>query len=35
MDEIHLSSSQLMHFAREAKFNGDYQQAIQYYQEVK
>ncbi|XP_028279197.1 cilia- and flagella-associated protein 70-like isoform X2 [Parambassis ranga] len=31
---IHLSSSQLRHFAREAHLTGDYQQAAQYYQEL-
>ena len=34
-EEIHLSVSQLRHFAREANLTGDYQQAVQYYQEVK
>uniref|UniRef100_A0A8C4I3U0 Tetratricopeptide repeat protein 18 n=1 Tax=Dicentrarchus labrax TaxID=13489 RepID=A0A8C4I3U0_DICLA len=34
-DEIQLSSSQLRHFAREAQLTGDYQQAVQYYQEVE
>lgn len=34
VDEIQLSSSQLQHFAREAQVIGDYQLAIQYYQEV-
>lgn len=34
VDEIHLSSSQLQHFAREAQAIGDYQLAVQYYQEV-
>nr|XP_046250293.1 cilia- and flagella-associated protein 70 [Scatophagus argus] len=33
-DEIQLSSSQLRHFAREALLTGDYQQAINYYQEL-
>ncbi|XP_070762191.1 cilia- and flagella-associated protein 70 [Enoplosus armatus] len=33
-DEIQLSSSQLRHFAREAQLTGDYQQAVQYYQEL-
>lgn len=35
VDEIHLSSSQLQHFAREAQVIGDYQLAVQYYQEVR
>lgn len=35
VDEIHLSSSQLQHFAREARVIGDYQLAVQYYQEVR
>lgn len=35
LDEIQLSSSQLRHFAREAQLTGDYQQAVQYYQQVK
>lgn len=34
-DEIHLSTSQLRHFAKEAQLTGDYQQAAQYYQEVQ
>ncbi|XP_035855669.1 cilia- and flagella-associated protein 70 isoform X3 [Sander lucioperca] len=34
LNEIHLTSSQLSHFAREAKLTGDYQQAVQYYQEL-
>ncbi|XP_059213993.1 cilia- and flagella-associated protein 70 isoform X2 [Centropristis striata] len=34
LDEIQLSSSQLRHFAREAQLTGDYQQAVQYYQEL-
>lgn len=34
VDEIHLSSSQLQHFAREAQAIGNYQLAAQYYQEV-
>ncbi|KAG8001216.1 Cilia-and flagella-associated protein 70 [Nibea albiflora] len=34
LDEIQLSSSQLRHFAREAQLMGDYQQAVQYYQEL-
>ncbi|KAM4592406.1 cilia- and flagella-associated protein 70-like [Odontesthes bonariensis] len=33
-NEIHLCSSQLRHFAREAKLTGNYQQASQYYQEL-
>ncbi|XP_068581049.1 cilia- and flagella-associated protein 70 isoform X2 [Cebidichthys violaceus] len=33
-DEIQLSSSQLRHFAREAQLTGDYQQAVQYHQEL-
>ncbi|CAK6974928.1 cilia- and flagella-associated protein 70 [Scomber scombrus] len=33
-DEIHLSTSQLRHFAKEAQLTGDYQQAAQYYQEL-
>ncbi|XP_049452131.1 cilia- and flagella-associated protein 70 isoform X2 [Epinephelus fuscoguttatus] len=33
-DEIQLSSSQLRNFAREAQLTGDYQQAVQYYQEL-
>ncbi|XP_036950713.1 cilia- and flagella-associated protein 70 isoform X3 [Acanthopagrus latus] len=33
-EEIHLSVSQLRHFAREANLTGDYQQAVQYYQEL-
>ncbi|XP_077941972.1 cilia- and flagella-associated protein 70 isoform X3 [Gasterosteus aculeatus] len=33
-DEIQLSSSQLRHFAREAQLVGDYQQAVQHYQEL-
>ncbi|XP_031704683.1 cilia- and flagella-associated protein 70 [Anarrhichthys ocellatus] len=33
-DEIQLSSSQLRHFGREAQLTGDYQQAVQYYQEL-
>ncbi|XP_070822382.1 cilia- and flagella-associated protein 70 [Chaetodon trifascialis] len=33
-DEIQLSSSQLRQFAREAQLTGDYQQAVQYYQEL-
>ncbi|XP_039983344.1 cilia- and flagella-associated protein 70 [Xiphias gladius] len=33
-DTIQLSSSQLRHFAREAQLTGDYQQAVQYYQEL-
>lgn len=35
VDEIHLSSSQLQYFAREAQVIGDYQLAVQYYQEVR
>lgn len=35
VEEIHLSSSQLQHFAREAQVIGDYQRAVQYYQEVR
>lgn len=35
VDEIHLSSSQLHHFAREAQALGDFQLAVQYYQEVR
>lgn len=35
VDEIHLSSSQLQHFAREAELVGNYQMAVQYYQEVR
>ncbi|XP_039651680.1 cilia- and flagella-associated protein 70 isoform X1 [Perca fluviatilis] len=34
LNEIQLTSSQLSHFAREAKLTGDYQQAVQYYQEL-
>ncbi|XP_029702607.1 cilia- and flagella-associated protein 70 isoform X2 [Takifugu rubripes] len=34
VDEIHLSSSQLQHFAREAQAVGDYQLAVQYHQEL-
>ncbi|XP_070687791.1 cilia- and flagella-associated protein 70 [Pempheris klunzingeri] len=34
LDEVHLSSSQLRHFAREAQLTGDYQQAAWYYQEL-
>ncbi|XP_042342588.1 cilia- and flagella-associated protein 70 [Plectropomus leopardus] len=34
VDEIQLSSSQLRHFAREAQLTGDFQQAVQYYQEL-
>lgn len=34
VDEIHPSSSQLQHFAREAQAIGDYQLAALYYQEV-
>ncbi|CAF99918.1 unnamed protein product [Tetraodon nigroviridis] len=34
VDEIHLSSPQLQHFAREAQVIGDYQLAVQYYQEL-
>uniref|UniRef100_A0A671TSU6 Cilia and flagella associated protein 70 n=1 Tax=Sparus aurata TaxID=8175 RepID=A0A671TSU6_SPAAU len=34
LTEIQLSASQLRHFAREANLTGDYQQAVQYYQEV-
>nr|XP_020464492.1 cilia- and flagella-associated protein 70 isoform X3 [Monopterus albus] len=33
-DEIHLNSSQLRHFAKEAQLTGDYQQAAQYCQEL-
>ncbi|XP_061570368.1 cilia- and flagella-associated protein 70-like [Cololabis saira] len=33
-DEIHLHSSQLRSFAREAQLTGNYQQAAQYYQEL-
>ncbi|XP_010782059.1 tetratricopeptide repeat protein 18-like [Notothenia coriiceps] len=33
-DEMQLSSSQLRHFSREAQLTGDYQQAVQYYQEL-
>ncbi|KAA8595755.1 hypothetical protein FQN60_011046, partial [Etheostoma spectabile] len=33
-NEIQLTSSQLSHFAREAQLTGDYQQAVQYYQEL-
>uniref|UniRef100_A0A8D3CEF5 Cilia and flagella associated protein 70 n=1 Tax=Scophthalmus maximus TaxID=52904 RepID=A0A8D3CEF5_SCOMX len=33
-DAIHLSSSQLEHFAEEALLTGDYEQAAQYYQEL-
>ncbi|XP_044039092.1 cilia- and flagella-associated protein 70 isoform X3 [Siniperca chuatsi] len=33
-DEIQLSSSQLRHFAKEAQLTGDYQHAVQYYQEL-
>ncbi|XP_045888141.1 cilia- and flagella-associated protein 70 isoform X2 [Micropterus dolomieu] len=33
-NEIQLNSSQLRHFAREAQLTGDYQQAVQYYQEL-
>ncbi|KAJ4947693.1 hypothetical protein JOQ06_009726 [Pogonophryne albipinna] len=32
--EMQLSSSQLRHFSREAQLTGDYQQAVQYYQEL-
>lgn len=35
LDEIQLSPSQLRYFAREAQLTGDYQQALQYYQQVK
>lgn len=35
LGEIQLSSSQLRHFAREAQLTGNYQQAVQYYQQVK
>ncbi|XP_029314601.1 cilia- and flagella-associated protein 70 isoform X2 [Cottoperca gobio] len=34
LDEIQLSSSQLRHFAREARLTGDYQLAAQYFQEL-
>uniref|UniRef100_A0A671TSS1 Cilia and flagella associated protein 70 n=1 Tax=Sparus aurata TaxID=8175 RepID=A0A671TSS1_SPAAU len=34
LTEIQLSASQLRHFAREANLTGDYQQAVQYYQEL-
>ncbi|XP_034736596.1 cilia- and flagella-associated protein 70 isoform X2 [Etheostoma cragini] len=34
LNEIQLTSSQLSHFAKEAQFTGDYQQAVQYYQEL-
>ncbi|XP_061526309.1 cilia- and flagella-associated protein 70 isoform X3 [Phycodurus eques] len=33
-DEIHLSTSHLKHFAREAQLIGDYHVAVQYYQEL-
>ncbi|KAM9764632.1 cilia- and flagella-associated protein 70 [Menidia menidia] len=33
-DEIHLHSSQLRHFAREAQLTGNYPQAAHYYQEL-
>ncbi|XP_049573294.1 cilia- and flagella-associated protein 70 isoform X2 [Syngnathus scovelli] len=33
-DEIHLSTSHLRHFAREAQLIGDYQLAVRYYQEL-
>ncbi|KAK5915695.1 hypothetical protein CesoFtcFv8_001261 [Champsocephalus esox] len=33
-DEMQLSSSQLRHFSREAQLIGDYQHAVQYYQEL-
>ncbi|KAM8893823.1 cilia- and flagella-associated protein 70 isoform 3-T3 [Spinachia spinachia] len=33
-DEIQLSSSQLRHFAREARLIGDYKQAVEHYQEL-
>ncbi|KAK1890837.1 Cilia- and flagella-associated protein 70 [Dissostichus eleginoides] len=33
-DEMQLNSSQLRHFSREAQLTGDYQQAVQYYQEL-
>ncbi|XP_051919026.1 cilia- and flagella-associated protein 70 isoform X1 [Hippocampus zosterae] len=33
-EEIHLSTSHLSHFAREAQLIGDYQQAVRYYQEL-
>ncbi|KAM7405796.1 hypothetical protein PAMP_000223 [Pampus punctatissimus] len=33
-DEIHLSTPQLRHFAKEAQLTGNYQQAAQYYQEL-
>lgn len=35
VDEIHLSSAQLQHFAREAQVIGNYQLAVQYHQEVR